>query len=205
MEYINNGWDTDRFFKSVKNSIYSPVINGKTIAIDIDLTVVDSVTGWLNWFEEKTGKKFVDSPGFIEDYAPIMTSQGLQCDACDYWRQSSLYDTMEPFEDCIDALEKMKSMGATLIFASACFPEHIKSKERFIKKYFPFSDGFIPVSTHMKRYIQHDIFIEDTPSVLIDSIADNSSRIALLHTTTRNKSVTNLPKSVRRFSWSDFI
>jgi 5'(3')-deoxyribonucleotidase len=126
----------------------------KVLGVDVDLTVVDPVTKWIKWYEDETNSKFVPKKNhyFIDELMVNHPSPS------DFWKIDTLYDDLFPFEHSVDVLKKL-SESYDIVFVSACFPEHINSKQRFLNRYFPFASGFI--STKEKQYIKMDIFIDD--------------------------------------------
>lgn len=135
------------------------------IAVDVDLTVVDSLTPWLEWF-----KKFTDKPvqnltrtyNLVPEMKAILEADGLKnyLDPLSYWRHTDLYDELYPVEGSIEALYRAKRDGGhQIVFVSSCFPEHTQSKINFVDRFFPFNDGF--VATHEKHFIAYDELIDD--------------------------------------------
>jgi len=126
------------------------------IAVDVDLTVVDTLTSWVSWYRKLTGHDILDDLSSyqyrIED---IMEKHK---DPLEYWRKPDLYDELIPIKGSQYYLKQL-SVDFDIIFVSHCFPEHITSKEYFLQRNFPFHKGFI--STQHKEYIKCDYFIDD--------------------------------------------
>ena len=90
------------------------------IGLDVDGTVVDSITPWLSWYKFRTGHELTEET--LEgktDLASLMTHHSTPVD---YWRQGDLYDTMEPLEGVKDFIDRMKDSGHEVVFVSYCFP-----------------------------------------------------------------------------------
>ncbi len=71
------------------------------IAVDVDLTIVDTLTPWMEWFKNKTGIDCHPTMTMQFDLVPAMREicieNGLQFfDPFDYWRKDDLYDYMTP-------------------------------------------------------------------------------------------------------------
>jgi 5'(3')-deoxyribonucleotidase len=133
------------------------------LACDVDLTVVDSLTPWLDWFYQKTGQNVLNTDGKY-DLVPEMKELIIKSGASDFdpfsfWRHSSLYDDLKPLEGCVEALSELSLMGFDILFVSSCVPEHTQSKINFLNKHFPFHSGFI--STKDKHFVDYDILIDD--------------------------------------------
>jgi 5'(3')-deoxyribonucleotidase len=133
------------------------------IAVDVDLTVVDSLTPWMDWLEEFTDEKVKNVSGAYNlepEIREILLRAGRDdVDPLEYWKNPCLYDTMEPIEGAVEALANIKRRGHQVVFVSSCFPEHTASKERLLKRCFPFADGFI--ATHDKHFVGYDALIDD--------------------------------------------
>lgn len=138
-------------------------MNKPVIAVDVDLTVVDTLTPWFEWL-----RQYSDEPVKNEhnkyDLAPEMESildrAGYRdVDPLDYWRQHNLYHKLDPIPGCVEALEKAHKIGWNVVFVSSCFAEHTNSKAWMIKRHFPFAAGFI--ATHDKHFVAYDVIIDD--------------------------------------------
>jgi 5'(3')-deoxyribonucleotidase len=127
----------------------------KVLGVDVDLTIVDPVTKWIKWYEDETNTKFVPKKNHYYIHELMVNHPS----PTDFWKIDSLYDDLFPFEHSVDVLKKL-SESYDIVFVSACFPEHINSKQRFLDKFFPFASGFI--STKEKQYVQMDIFVDDS-------------------------------------------
>lgn len=133
------------------------------IAVDVDLTVVDTLTPWMEWLAQFTDEKVKNENGVYNlepEMRAILARAGRpSVDPLKYWKQDDLYDTLYPIDGAVEALEMAKRRGHQVVFVSSCFPEHTASKERLIKMCFPFADGFI--ATHDKHFVGYDVLIDD--------------------------------------------
>ena len=132
----------------------------KTIAVDVDLTLVDTLTPWVEWWEFMTDSKFdwtKVGPDFsINDQLKTkMTRKEYMV----WWNRADLYDDLEPNPGAMRTLRWYHDMGAEIYFVSKCEDGHYKSKVRFLDKYFPFADGLI--NTPHKELINADVYFED--------------------------------------------
>ena len=141
------------------------------LGVDVDLTVVDTGREWYNFLR---GVSEIQVPEYEEflalnTVAPYdMTNvfKDMDYQKClSYWRDEFLYDNLEPLKDAVQVLEDLKiSKGCEIVFVSTIKGNHHKSKYYFLKKNFPFLDGFI--ATKEKKYAKIDIMVDDRLNVL---------------------------------------
>lgn len=126
------------------------------IGIDVDLTVVDSVAPWKEWYRKLTGHDISDEIK-ITDYN-LEKLMKLHKNPLEFWSKTDLYDNLEPIKNSVEVIKKLKEEGYIIIFVSACVPAHEQSKRKFLQRNFEF-DGFI--STNDKQFVDMDYFIDD--------------------------------------------
>jgi 5'(3')-deoxyribonucleotidase len=129
----------------------------KIILVDVDSTVVEAGHLWIEWYIKQTGHDISEELSklsttvlndlFTEHKNPL-----------DFWKLPDIYDNLIPNKNSIEVLEEL-SKDYDIIFVSNCFPEHERSKRKFIDKFFPFHKAFI--STSEKQYITCDFIIDD--------------------------------------------
>ncbi len=129
--------------------------NGKIIGVDVDLTVVDSVTPWKKWYLDLTGHDLGEITSVNSNIQDMMHQHS---DPLSFWK-NPIYDNLEAFQDAIEVLTVLNAEGYRIVFISACFPEHTESKRMFLRRNFNFEHGFI--ATHDKQYCRVDFFIDD--------------------------------------------
>lgn len=184
---------TVRFFNTV---FVNPVV-----VCDVDLTVVDTLVPYLQWFKDHSGQNFPIHRGIGEyDWNPIFAEYGV--DAHAFWKQTDLYDDLQPVPHCVEFLTNLVRNGATLVFASHCYQEHEKSKHEFLRRFFdhvPFEFA----SLKAKWLLRYDVLIDDNPAVIGLAAARNSG-VHLMRTTTPNIGYDERAAGITRFScWSD--
>ena len=132
----------------------------KTIVVDVDLTLVDTLTPWVEWWEFMTDSKF-DWDNINKDYSinDQLKTKMTREEYMEYWRKADLYDDLEPLPGAKETLKWYSAMGCEIYFVSKCEQGHVKSKQRFLDKHFPFHDGLI--NTKYKHMIEADIYFED--------------------------------------------
>lgn len=140
----------------------------KLVAVDVDLTVVDSLKPWLQWFESKTGITINPQSTGHYDLVPMMKTlaaeKGITIDPFSWWRQPDLYDYMVPVKGCLGAIKQMQENGLGIVFVSHCVPSHEDSKKRLLKTFFGEDMHF--VSTDKKGMVAYDYIIDDQLRVL---------------------------------------
>ena len=140
------------------------------IAVDCDLTVVDTAHHWWEWLNKVT---LSDNPyPLFEDgvvdydltkyYKKELDAIGI--DGYEFWRSSTLYDTLVPIDGAVEVLQHLHELGHEIIFVSTIKGSHHKSKYYFLKRYFPFMKGF--VATKEKHLVGCDVIIDDRNNVL---------------------------------------
>jgi len=128
----------------------------KIIGVDVDLTVVDTVSPWTEWYFKLTGHDIGEITSENNDIENLMHNHS---DPLLFWKDPKLYDELCPIYGAVETLQKLKDEGYEILFISSCFPEHETSKRLFLRRWFNFDHGF--VSTSDKQYIKCDFFIDD--------------------------------------------
>jgi len=129
----------------------------KVLAIDVDLTVVDAVTPWKEWYQSLTGHELGDLSSENNDLETLMKQHS---DPLEFWRKADLYDNLSAYPESIQYITKLKEeFDLDIVFVSACFPEHERSKRMFLQRNFKFDFGFI--STSDKNFVRCDYFVDD--------------------------------------------
>lgn len=149
-----------------------------TIAIDVDLTTVDTGEAWLHWLLEKGDKECVIIPNDVIDYNLSVYFPEVE-DPYDFWRTEDVYDRLSPLpnaEKVINSLCKRHDV----VFVSAIKGNHHKSKYNFLKKHFPDMAGFI--ATKEKQFVRCDVMIDDRHTFLNKSTAKHNIMLETRYT-----------------------
>lgn len=137
----------------------------KVCVVDVDLTVVDAVTPWIDYMNNLTGASFEINEGqsypynLTEIFKHYLQSEEDISMLFDYWKQKDIYDNLAPYEGAVEALGTLNKRGYDIVFASVVKGDHSKSKYYFLKKHFPFMAGCM--FTREKGYIKADVVFDD--------------------------------------------
>ena len=155
----------------------------KTVMIDVDLTLVDTLSPWLRWFKARTGVTISPSSYHVEDE---MREHMLHENPLDYWRGKDLYKDLMPFGLSTHTVRKLVDEGFKVVFVTwSPYPEQVISKEEWLAKHY---GNDIPViHTHHKELICADIMIDDNTEMLSKFLDHNSVRVALKYDTILNQ------------------
>lgn len=150
------------------------------LAIDVDLTLVDSLTPWLESVRTEYGAIRVEglpSPQSDEvlDLVPWLQGMGVK-DPLSYWKCCDLYDEMEVnssfimfYRELVSSLKFHTGKEVETIVVSSCFPEHENSKRGLIKRVFGDKTPFI--STSAKHLVDFDLIVDDSMGVAFNCIS----------------------------------
>ena len=137
----------------------------KVAVVDIDLTVVDTVSPWIDYMNNLTGLNFEITEGcqypynLTRIYAHALVNPTDTSELFEYWKSKTLYDNLQPLPGSVEALKKLNDLGYDIVFASVLKHGHDKSKYYFLKRHFPFMAA--AVFTKEKGYIKADLVIDD--------------------------------------------
>ena len=175
------------------------------LLFDVDGTVVNTPELWLNWISSKTQHKFpIQKMKYYESFDEQIKTISTNLDLYDFWRQSDLYDNLVPYQKAVSEYKNYKSRDNKILFVSHSniFPEHIRSKKAFLRKYFPDHDGFI--STDKKEMVRGDVLIDDCPNHLLKYKEQNPASVCILSQQFYNKLTKSNEKTKEIFDTIDF-
>ena len=134
------------------------------IACDVDLTVVDTLTPWMNEFKLVTGGRVVKNEDKNYSLEPEMNNILSELDITNYdpmsyWDHKDLYDHVRPLPMSEHALFELHKQGHSIVFVSSCISGHIDSKKKWLDYEFPYHAGFIDTSD--KHWVNYDVLIDD--------------------------------------------
>ena len=122
------------------------MIKGNLIGIDVDGTVVDTFSKWIEYIKDNHGVELS-----MEDDEELLNEY------LHFWEQFDLYDDLELIEDAKESIDFL-SRNNRIVFISSCFSEHEESKKNFIKKHFPYADF---IATSDKQKVPVKVMIDD--------------------------------------------
>lgn len=138
------------------------------IGVDVDLCVVGSDYGWINYLLYRYGP--MSTP--FETEGKLNYNLGVYWDNItgdshmDYWRSEFLYEDMEPYPEAKTVLSRLHKEGHEIVFISHIKGATHKSKYYFLKKHFPFMAGFC--ATQEKYLVDVDVMIDDRDNNLVN-------------------------------------
>lgn len=142
----------------------------RLLGVDVDLTVVATDQGWLDWLNERCSKydpgmwKYFDCSSKLK--LPYNLGQLFPQveDPYQYWRELD-YSQFKPIEGSVEALEKL-SQYFGIVFISRIKGNHTKSKYYWLKEHFPFMTEY--VATHGKWVMNNSVvaMVDDRLDVL---------------------------------------
>ena len=171
-----------------------------TVLIDVDLTLVDTLSPWLRWFKARTGVELSPSSYNIEiEMREYMNNE----DPLNYWRGKDLYKDLMPYLLASDTISKLAEKNFDPVFVTwSPYPEQILSKEKWLTEHF---GKDIPViHTHHKEFIDADIMIDDNTAMIAKFLNRNPNRVGLKYDTALNQgwSAPYPQKSLTMKGWS---
>ena len=173
----------------------------KSIVVDVDLTIVDTLTPWVTWWEEQTGQSFPwDKIGPELSFNEALGVHMSRDNSMIYWNQSDLYDDLMPLDGSVKVLELL-SHAYEIYFVSHCQKGHYDSKLRFLNKYFPFHSGLI--NTQNKYAIEADIYFDDHVDYT-QKIVDKRPHADVYQFVTADNEYQLVDGATPMYSWRDF-
>lgn len=152
------------------------------IMIDVDLTLVDSLSPWLRWFKARTGVELNPTSYGLEG----IMQEHMNDDPLEYWRQPNVYDNLKPYGFSVRTIRKLREEGFQVVFVThSPYPEQIGPKEAWLDWHY---DKGIPViHTEHKELIDADIMIDDNIEMLEKFLNHKAGRVGLKFDTQLNK------------------
>ena len=171
-----------------------------TVLIDVDLTLVDTLSPWLRWFKARTGVDIQPNSYNVENE---MREHMIHEEPLDYWRSKDLYKDLMPYPLSTYTVRKLVEENFDVVFVTwSPYAEQVKSKELWLTEHF---GNDIPViHTHHKELIDSDIMIDDNTQMLTKFLDRKSDRVGLKYDTALNQgwSAPYPQKSLTMKGWS---
>jgi 5'(3')-deoxyribonucleotidase len=139
------------------------------IGIDVDGTVADLQTEWLNRYNKEFDDNVKLSQWKTWDLTTLVKPETVDR-MFEYLSDPDLYDHVEPIKGSLDAVNKLRTMGFEIIFITSCVKGSMEQKLDWLIRH-----GFLedPGTGQLSQYIpcnKKDRIIVD---VLIDDGAHN--------------------------------
>lgn len=135
----------------------------RLLGIDVDLTVVATDQGWLDWLLSSGhvvwgGKNLKTKPYNLSELCPTHP------DPYQYWRELD-YSQFKPIKGSVEALQALSKYFG-IVFISRIKGNHTKSKYYWLKEHFPFMTEY--VATHGKWVMNNSVvaMVDDRLDVL---------------------------------------
>ena len=142
-------------------------MNGLTILIDMDGTIEDLLTAWIECLNNTHDLNVSLNDNIYYDMTKTFPS--LTADQIFYpLYQDSFWETVKPMNGASETIEKMIHDGHNVYIVTASSPETIKIKlEKVLFKYFPYLSYENVIVAFNKQMIIGDVMIDDAPFNLI--------------------------------------
>lgn len=144
------------------------------VAADVDLTLLDTLTPWLDHFGVKKCDIPVPAEGVCQDLVPWITenrTKNFQDDVLGWWKNGEIYREAQPLNNVgtflsqfAECLESESGFPVQLILVSSCFPEHEAAKWARVEELFP-NTFSAKISTSSKHFVDFDVIIDDSIGV----------------------------------------
>lgn len=188
------------------------------IAVDVDGVLCDVEKTWIDWLSLKYSDFIDDKNDFIKkmyecktfhlnDY--ILTLFNKKNDVnideiSDFWKNNTLYDLVEPREYSVECITKLVEHGHDVLFVSSCYPEHQRSKYRWLRKHYNLNTLVACPSDYKHLLPSFDIFIDDRPETIANLVKyTNTKKILQYKTSFINLEIINAPNVTLVSSWED--
>ncbi len=142
------------------------------VLIDCDGVLVESIgQDWFNWLKRNFQFKKEFAHLITENYKTVKLPYNLSTlfhtgdfhTGFEYWNDEFLYDSYTPLKDTQKCLDLLHIKGYDIVVVSKVIGNHYQSKERFIKKYFPYAKFVV---TEDKYLVNGTFFIDDSIAMI---------------------------------------
>lgn len=133
------------------------------IVVDIDGTVVDSVSPWINQLVRPDQVSGLMMVGGTLNHELVALTGKTYADVTQYWKDID-YTKLPLIDGCLETLRTLHKQGNEIFFLTSCLREHIQSKFDFVDMHFPFASDLMISSR--KDLVKADCMVEDNLTVL---------------------------------------
>ena len=148
----------------------------KVIAVDMDLTLIDTDRVWFEWLQDNAvafnkEKYYYDlERNQVDYYLPAYFSLYDDLKPMSFWEEDCTFKNATLLPDSLEVLEKLYNEGNTIIFVSYCMgcPNQMKNKVDLLYRNFGkvFGRDLNFVATNKKNMVTCDVLIDDRNSFL---------------------------------------
>ena len=171
--------------------------NKPVFAVDVDLTVVDTLASWVEWYEFSTGAVFPWDRTHEKSVNRLMEENMFS--PLNYWNKEDLYDTLQPMEGAVDALTRI-SESYRIVFVTKSTAGHLYSKAAFLNRHFPFHSGI--VNTSDKGLVEAEVYVDDFDKY-VDKIQEVRPEAKILFMRTKANKHLDVPNVLSVHNWRD--
>lgn len=154
-----------------------------TIAIDVDLTLVDTLNPWLRWFEARTGFFPEEITYKMERY---MREHINEC-PFNYWRDPDLYEGLPPLEGSVEMVKALHADDRYEVVFVTWSPNlnQIKAKNDWLAE--NYGEDIPVIHTEHKHLIDAHVLIDDNPEMVENFLSHKPGRIVMKYRTEVNQ------------------
>ena len=154
----------------------------KRIICDLDLTVVRSDLGWLEWLTNSSEVFYEESYNYdllnnqVQYYLPSYFELYEGVNPMDYWAENRTYPSVKLLPDSERVIKDLYEAGFDIIFVSFCMSckDQFSNKFKFLEKTFDYMlpDELTFIPAKKKHYIRGDYIIDDRNQFLVEQPDD---------------------------------
>lgn len=167
--------------------------NKLTILVDMDDTIINTLSAWVWWLNlhYMTHVRIEDVTDWDLSLAfPTLTAE----EVFEPLYSSSFWETVLPKSDAQYYLQDLMLQGHDVYIVTASHPTTIAYKWKLIESYFPYIDADHFIVTSNKQLIQGDVIVDDAPHNL------GGVETSILFDAPHNK---NYTAERRAYNWKD--
>jgi 5'-nucleotidase len=130
----------------------------KSIAIDMDGVIADTAQQFINWYEMRTGVRFVKEDLHGKSELEALPNQSAK----KFVFEAGFFRGVPVMEGAREAVERlMKNFDVYIVSAAMEFPQSLTEKYEWLKEHFPFISWNNIIFCGDKSVINTDYMIDD--------------------------------------------
>lgn len=132
------------------------------LGIDIDSVIADILPPWINFYNTEYGDNLcIDQ--ITEWSINKFTKPECGLKIFEYLERPDFYEHVKPIEGAIEGIELLREYGFKIYYVSACVPNTMDQKVRWMQKYIKSFDWKQLCFSYDKSIIDVDALIDDGP------------------------------------------